>query len=125
MNPGITAAEAYRSGRYENAPPLKLVQLMYEGALRFIDQARGHHAAGEPARFSERCMRAHAIVSELRLALDREQAPDLAENLSQLYLFAETELCRAAASDSVAPLGAAHDVLATLLDGWKRLEVQA
>ncbi|MEQ1890979.1 MAG: flagellar export chaperone FliS [Planctomycetota bacterium] len=123
MNPGLTAAEAYKAARFENAPPLKLVQLMYEGALRFIDQAETHHAAGEVTRYAERCMRAHAIVTELRLALDSSQAPELAENLHQLYLFAETELCRAAAGESSAPLGAARGVLATLLDGWKKLEV--
>lgn len=123
MNPGLSAAEAYKAARFENAPPLKLVQLMYEGALRFIDQAQNHHDAGETSRFTERCLRAHAIVAELRLALDRNQAPELAENLAQLYSFAETELCRAASSESSEPLPAARRVLATLLDGWKKLEV--
>jgi flagellar protein FliS len=123
MNPGLTAAEAYRAARFENAPPLRLVQMMYEGALRFIDQAESHHAAGDLSRFAERCMRAHAIVTELRLALDRSQAPELAENLNQLYLFAETELGRAASNDLVAPLSGARGVLATLLDGWRELEV--
>ena len=125
MNPGLSAAEAYKASRFENAPPLKLVQLMYEGALRFIDQAEGHHALGESARFSERCMRAHAIVAELRLALDSSQAPELADSLNQLYLYAETELCRAAVGETLAPLAAARAVLATLLEGWKKLEVPA
>jgi len=125
MNPGLNAAEAYKAARFENAPPLKLVQMMYEGALRFLDQAEGHHASGELARFGERCMRAHAVVLELRLALDRNQAPDLADNLGQLYLFAETELSRAVRSDSVEPLPPVREVLRTLLDGWKKLEVQA
>jgi flagellar protein FliS len=125
MNPGLTAAEAYKAARFENAPPLKLVQMMYEGALRFIDQAEAHFSAGELVRFTERCMRAHAVVTELRLALDREQAPELADNLGQLYLFAETELSFAAAQATSAPLSGARRVLSTLLDGWKKLEVQA
>jgi len=125
MNPGLTAAEAYKAARFENAPPLKLVQMLYEGALRFMDQAEAHHAAGEFARFGDRCMRAYAVVTELRLALDRNQAPELADNLAQLYLFAESELSRAVRSDSVEPLPPVRDVLLTLLDGWKKLEVQA
>lgn len=125
MNPGLTAAEAYKASRFENAPPLKLVQMLYEGALRFVGQAEAHHASGELQRFAERCLRAHAVVTELRLALDRSQAPELADNLNQLYLFAEAELMRAVRSDSIEPLPPVRDVLNTLLDGWNKLEVQA
>ena len=125
MNPGLTAAEAYRASRFDNAPPLKLVQMMYEGALRFVAQAEDHHASGDLTNFRERCLRTHAIVSELRLALDRSQSPELADNLNQLYLFAEAELCRAAGADTAAPLPGVRRVLATLLEGWKKLEVAA
>jgi flagellar protein FliS len=118
-----SAAAAYKAARYESAPPLRLVQLMYEGALRFLEQAEAAGAASELARFQERCLRARAVVSELRLSLDREQAPELAERLDALYLFAEAQICAALASESSAPLAHARDVLATLLDGWKRLEV--
>ncbi len=122
MNQG-SAAAAYKSARYESAPPLKLVQLMYEGALRFLEQAEAALAVPELARFQERCLRAQAVVSELRLALDREQAPELAEKLEALYLFAEAEITSALVSESSAPLAHTREVLATLLDGWKRLEV--
>ena len=117
------AAAAYKSGRYENAPPLKLVQLMYEGALRFLEQAEGAEAAGEGARFQERCLRAQAVIAELRLALDHAQAPALAENLNALYLFAEGEIRKAMIDTSSAPLAPVREVLGKLLDGWKNLEV--
>ena len=117
------AAAAYKAAHFENAPPLKLVRMMYEGALRFLEQAAAAHAALESARFQERCLRAQAVVSELRLSLDASQAPELAKNLNALYLFAEGEIRRAMAAETSAPLGPAREVLATLLDGWKRLEV--
>jgi len=118
-----SAAAVYKSARYESAPPLKLVQLMYEGALRFLDQGEAALGASDVARFQERSLRAQAVVSELRLALDREQAPELADRLDALYRFAEGEILRALADQSPAPLAPAREVLATLLDGWKRLEV--
>ena len=124
MNPG-SAAAAYRSAGYESAPPLKLVQLLYEGALRFLDQAEAALPAGEGARFQERCLRAQAIVAELRLALDARQAPELAASLDELYRFSEGEIRAAMLAGSGAPLGAVREILGTLLDGWKRLEVQA
>jgi len=125
MSASSSAAAAYRTAHIENAPPLKLVQMLYEGALRFLDQAEGALAGGEGARFQERCLRAMAIVAELRAALDPTQAPELAANLEALYLFAEDGIKDAMRADSSAPLGAARDVLRTLLDGWKHLETGA
>jgi flagellar protein FliS len=120
-----SAAAAYRAAGIENAPPLKLVQMLYEGALRFLGQAEGAHAAGELARFQERCLRVLAILTELRAALDPAQAPELAANLESLYLFAEAGVREAMDHDSPAPFASARDVLTTLLDGWKRLEAGA
>ena len=116
-------AAAYKADRFENAPPLKLVQMMYEGALRFLEQAESAHGAGDAARFQERCLRAQAIVAELRLALDPVVAPELAANLDSLYLFAEGEIRTALLDEIATPLRPAREVLTTLLDGWKRLEV--
>jgi flagellar protein FliS len=118
-----TAAAAYRSANVENAPPLKLVQMLYEGALRFLSQAETAHAAGENARFQERCLRMIAIVTELRAALDPAHSPELAANLEALYLFAEGAVRDAMQAESTARLAPARDVLATLLDGWKGLEI--
>jgi flagellar protein FliS len=118
-----SAAAAYRAAHVENAPPLRLVQMLYEGALRFLDQAESALAGGEGARFQERCLRAVAIVTELRAALDPAQAPELAANLDSLYVFAEEEIRLAMRTDSSPPLAPARDVLRTLLDGWKNLEL--
>lgn len=125
MSPPGSAAAAYRTAHIENAPPLKLVQMLYEGALRFLDQAETALAAGQNARFQERCLRALAIVAELRAALDPGQAPELAANLEALYLFAEDAIRGAMRAEASAPLEPARDVLRTLLDGWKHLETGA
>lgn len=125
MSASNPAAAAYRTAHFENAPPLKLVQMLYEGALRFLDQAEGALAADQGARFQERCLRAVAIVTELRAALDPVQAPELAANLESLYQFAEEAIRNAMRTDSSAPFTPARDVLRTLLDGWKRLEISA
>jgi len=125
MSAPSSAAAAYRTAHIENAPPLKLVQMLYEGALRFLGQAESAHATADGARFQERCLRTVAIVTELRAALDPTQAPELAANLESLYLFAETGIREAMRKDSPAPLASAREVLATLLDGWKQLELGA
>lgn len=121
-SPG-SAAATYKNAHFENAPPLKLVQMLYEGALRFLDQAESALALADGVRFQERCLRTSAILAELRLALDPVQAPELAANLEALYRFAEGEVRSAMIAESAGPLAHARDVLRTLLDGWKSLEV--
>jgi len=126
MNPGpAAAAAAYKTGHVEHAPPLKLVRMMYEGALRFLEQAESAHAEGEVARFQERCLRANAVVGELRLSLDHRQAPGLAADLDALYLFCESQVRRALVDGSSATIPSVREVLNTLLDGWRRLEVES
>jgi flagellar protein FliS len=120
MNSG---AEVYRTARFEHAPPLKLVQMMYEGALRFLVQAEEALGRSESGRFQERCLRAHAVVGELRLALDATQAPELAAQLESLYLFAEAEIRAAVAAEDGTRLAPVREVLTTLLEGWNQLEL--
>lgn len=124
MSNPSSAAAAYKANHFESAPPLKLVRMLYEGALRFLEQAEAASASGDGARFQERCLRVLSIVAELRLALDHGQAPELATNLEELYLFAEEQLRAAMRSESSATLPSVRDVLTPLLDGWKGVEVR-
>jgi len=118
-------SDVYRHARIESAPPLKLVQLMYEGALRFVAQAEAASTEGDATRFQERCLRAQAVISELRIALDRAHSPELVDQLEALYLFSEGQIRTAILEGSAAPLGPVRDTLTTLLDGWNRIEVGA
>jgi len=124
MSTHSSAAAAYKANHYESAPPLKLVRLLYEGALRFLEQAEAARTDGDGARYRERCLRVHGIVAELRLALDHGQAPELAGNLEALYRFAETELLAAVGAEDPRELAPVRGVLTTLLDGWKGVEVR-
>lgn len=118
-----SAASAYREAAIENAPPLKIVHLLYEGALRFIDQAVQIDPQQDFEAFQTKINRADAIVSELRLSLDHEAAPEISDKLNGLYLFAEDRLRTAFLERSTEPLPAARDVLNTLLDGWKQIDL--
>jgi flagellar protein FliS len=117
------AASAYRQDAFENAPPLKIVRLMYQGALRFLDAAMQCEPNAPGSRFVHLVGRADAVVSELRLALDAGQAPEVTANLEQLYLYVESVLQRALVERSTEQLPAARQVLATLLEAWTQVEL--
>ena len=116
------AADVYRQNAVENAPPIKIVRLLYEGALRFVAKAMTCDPNDPGSEFIEYASRAEAIVSELRLSLDHSLGDGVTENLEQLYLFCEGEFARALVERSVEPLDSVKRVLTTLLDGWKQVE---
>ena len=118
-----SAASVYREASLESAPPIKIVHLLYEGALRLIEQAEGLDPRQAGQEFTNRLNRAGAIVSELRISLDHEPAPELSDKLNALYLFVEERLHEAQLDRRVEPLPAARDVLSRLLDGWKQVDV--
>lgn len=119
-NPAI---EAYRNTSFESAPPLKILRMLYAGAVRFIEQAQELDPKTDGPEFNDRLGRADAIVSELRCALEPEHAPELAEQLDNLYLFVENKLTNAILDADAAPLDEAVRVLETLRAAWDDLEV--
>ena len=124
MNPK-SAANVYREAAIENAPPLKVVHLLYQGALRFIDQAAQIDPESDVAAFQEKINRADAIVSELRLSLDHVPVPAITDQLNALYLFVEDRLRTAFLERSPNTLPEARNVLSTLLEGWLQIDVGA
>ena len=124
MNPQSTAADAYKRASLENAPPIKVIRMLYQGAMRFMDEAARMDPVNELAAFQNRLHRVEAIVVELRISLETEAAPELCAELERLYLFIEDQL-RAAISDrSVEPIASARKVLETLSAAWKEVEVE-
>lgn len=121
MNPR-SAVDTYRQDAFENAPPVKLVRMLYQGAIRFLDRAAECDAMAADSQFSHWVCRADAIVTELHLALRKEQAPEVSENLEQLYIFCERELHKALNERDAAPIAGVRKVLANLLEAWSTLE---
>ena len=119
-NPAI---EAYKNMSFEAAPPLKILRMLYAGALRFLEQARAFDPETEGPDFNDRVSRADAIVSELRCAIEPTHAPDLAEQLDQLYAFVEMQINHAVVEQRVEPLDGAHRVLSMLKEAWDEVEV--
>ena len=91
-----SAANAYREATFENAPPIKIIRMLYQGAIRFIDQAQAEDITQPNSKFNDLIFRVDAILTELQLALDHDQNPDVCANLEQLKIW----LTRAARADS-------------------------
>ena len=119
------ASAAYREASLENAPPIKIVRMLYQGALRNIEKARRALEQADQPQFVEGLHKADAIVAELRFCLDHTAAPQLSAQLESLYLFAEERLAAALEQRDLAPADEAGAVLRQLLSAWTSLEVDS
>ena len=122
MNPK-TAAETYRQSSIENAPPVQIVRLLYEGALRYIDRAAASDPQTDFRAFADWVGRADAIVTELRVSLEHEPAPEVAKGLDRVYEYAQHQFGQAIVRRDLQPLADARKALATLLEGWRQIEL--
>jgi flagellar protein FliS len=116
-----SAASTYLQDAIENAPPVKVVHMLYQGTLRFLDRAAECDPKDPASEFTHWLTRADAIVCELRLALDQEAAPELSETLERLYIYVEQEVQTALTERELEPVENARNVIAKLYDGWKQL----
>ncbi|MCS6245316.1 MAG: flagellar export chaperone FliS [Opitutus sp.] len=122
-NPG---ARAYQTQSILTASPGQLVLLMYDGALRFMAQARAGFALPEdnPRRIETihtALLRAQAILSELRANLDMEAGGDIAANLDRLYDYHLRRLFECNLRKDEAPLIEVETLVRTLRDAWAEM----
>lgn len=116
------AADRYLEDAVENAPPVKLIRMLYEGAVRFLDRGVACSPATNRAGFVHWLSRSNAIVTELRLSLIPVEGSDIAPNLDRLYDFCEERLLAALEECRPEPALEARKVLVTLLEAWQHLE---
>jgi flagellar protein FliS len=115
------AASAYRQTEVQSRTPLELVVMLYDGALRFVGQARD--AVGRkdiPARRTA-ISRAMAILSELQSTLDMDKGGVISEKLDGLYVYISGLLIDASMTQSARPLEEAARLLTTLRDSWSAI----
>ena len=115
-------ASTYRNSTIENAPPIKIVRLLYAGALRYLDRALAEEPGDPRSKFSDLVGRADRIVCELRLALDHGPDPEVGNRLEELYLFVENRLARAVLERECEHLREARTILAKLQEAWNAVE---
>jgi flagellar protein FliS len=101
-----------------SADPVKLVCMLYRGAIDGTAAARRHLKAGEIRERSHQIMRVLAIVRELSRSLDPHYE-EISRPLRELYAYMQAKLFDANAKQLDEPLAEVEQLLSTLHDGWK------
>jgi flagellar secretion chaperone FliS len=111
-------AAAYRRIEAESRSPLELVVMLYDGALRFVSEAKQAHLRGDILARGNAISRCLAIIAELQSTLNVEQGGAVAEELDRLYTYINTRLVDVSAKQDVAALDEVHRLLTPVRDAW-------
>jgi len=111
-------AGAYTTVDAQSRSPLELVVMLYDGAIRFVGQAREAHKQGDRRGRAVGVSRAMAIVGELQNTLDVERGREIALELDRLYQYISSRLLDVTRTGDAAPLDEILVLLGTLRDGW-------
>lgn len=113
------AADRYKQVRTHTSTPGELLLALYDGLFRFLNGARACFENKQDAKARELLSRAHAVVSELLLALDHKVAPELCANLAGIYDFVLFRISEATRTRDVQAIDDAVRVLTPLREAWQ------
>lgn len=105
----------------ESATPHRLVQMLYEGALDRIAQAKGAMMRKDFEAKARLTNRVIDILSSLRAGLDLEKGGDVASNLEALYGFMIEQVYKASRHNSSDMLEETAEILRTVKAGWDEM----
>jgi flagellar secretion chaperone FliS len=121
---GPRGAEAYRRTEVQSSSPVELVVMLYDGAIRFVTEARDAIPRKDVRARTNGVSRALAIVAELQQTLNMQEGGEVARELDRLYTYMSARLLDVTAK---ADQGAADEVLKllrTLREGWSQIAAQ-
>ena len=109
----------YLDNEVLGADPVKLVALLYEGAIESTIAARRSLRAGDIAGRSRMISKATLILNELALNLDHTHGGEFSRRLAELYDYMIRRLNSANSEQTEAPLEEVERLLLTILGAWK------
>ena len=101
-----------------DASPHRLIQMLMEGGLTRIAQARGAMERQQTAMKGELIGKAIGIIGGLRDGLNLEQGGEVAANLDRLYEYMVNRLLEANVQNDMAPLDEVAGLLRNVKSGW-------
>jgi flagellar protein FliS len=118
--------QSYRKVATQTASPGQLVLMLYEGAIRFSEQAlAGFEHRGDPLAFNltinNNIHRAQAIIMELNAVLNMRSGGEVAANFRRLYLYMDRRLREANIRKQREPIEEVIMRLRVIRDSWAEM----
>jgi flagellar protein FliS len=123
MNP----LRSYKETQIKTATPGKLILMMYDGAIKNLNQAL-QDMDDEHRRYdsiSNSLIKVQDIIAELMISLDFERGGEIAKNLFGLYVFMNRRLLDGNIQKEKAPLEEVKRLLMELRAAWAEVADKA
>ncbi|PAU65655.1 flagellar export chaperone FliS [Pseudomonas sp. PIC25] len=101
-----------------DASPHRLIQMLFEGGLARLAQAKGALERGQTSLKGELLGKAIAIIGGLREGLDHQKGGEIAANLDSLYEYMVSRLVEANVNNDVALVDEVAGLLREVKTGW-------
>ncbi|SFV55319.1 Flagellar biosynthesis protein fliS [hydrothermal vent metagenome] len=99
--------------------PEKLIEMLYEGVLRFNAQGKKAIKDGDIEKKIYWLNRSIAVITELVSVLDMQQEGDIAKYLEGLYNYEIQLLMKASVDDDISKIDEVTNVFRGLLEAWR------
>ena len=120
----MLAIRKYAQTQNETASKERLMVLLFEAALRHMRRAAASLEGGQSAEAGPALNKAGDIVAELLATLDHTRAPQLARQLSDIYIFVADRLIKAGGSKNPVAVREAERVFAPIAEAFSTAVAQ-
>jgi flagellar secretion chaperone FliS len=121
----LAAMKQYKQVRVHSgimdASPHRLIQMLMEGALERIAQAKGNMLTKDIASKGENIGKAMDIIGGLKSSLNKEAGGQLAENLGNLYDYMVRRLMDANIQNEIKILDEVAGLMTEIKTGWDNM----
>lgn len=121
----IKAAKAYFKTQISTTTQADLLIMLYDGAIKFLTQAKERMAARDYAQKGILISKALDVIGELDGSLNAEKGGEVARNLHQLYFYCNTRLLRANLEMNTELVDETIRILSALRDAFDKIKDQA
>ncbi|OPX19194.1 MAG: flagellar export chaperone FliS [Desulfobacca sp. 4484_104] len=118
------AQKRYVSTQISTADRLKLVVMLYEGAISFLKQAKEKMAAKDAAGKGLFINKTLDIIAELNASLNFKAGGEVAANLSRIYNFMSGYLTRANINWEPQAVDEVIEMLSRLKEAWIEVNIK-
>ncbi|MDA7818235.1 flagellar export chaperone FliS [Sulfurimonas sp.] len=118
---GTAAHNIYAQNNVGIESQAKLIEMLYEGVLRFNAQAKKSIKDRNVEKRVYWINRSTAIITELISILDMDKPGDISEYLEGLYNYEIQLLVEAGSENSIEKMDECSNVFKTLLDTWREI----
>lgn len=113
-------ARTYAASETEATDPHHALVLLFEGAVRFLHQAKDALERGDHHTKCQGLLRAQRVFSTLDCSLNKEADPELATRLSATYRWAHSALTEVGIGDDGELLEQVLEVTTGLAEAWRQ-----